>query len=185
MLDLYGQRLGNALPALFPEIGLDGSRFTTYSMNCFFCYFLFVHEVDFNLMICIIGNWKEESKRRAVLEDFAKANHFDPLKAEHWKSVWLFQLPIVILLPPLSLSFSLLQQVARHIIRTYYNGSLSAAVVALFPEIGHLDQTATSKSLSSFSSLPLLSSLFAHLTCDDDAYVSISVETKTKDEGIF
>ena len=122
-----------------------------------------MHEVDFNLMICIIGNWKEESKRRAVLEDFAKANHFDPLKAEHWKSVWLFQLPIVFLLPPLSLSFSLLQQVARHIIRTYYNGSLSAAVVALFPEIGHLDHTATSKSLSSFPPSSVISLCSPHM----------------------
>ena len=34
-----------------------------------------------------IAKWKEESKRRAVLEAFAKANHFDPLKPENWRPV--------------------------------------------------------------------------------------------------
>ena len=34
MLDLYGQRLENALMALFPEIGLDASKFNT-SMSHF------------------------------------------------------------------------------------------------------------------------------------------------------
>eukprot|EP00026_Physarum_polycephalum_P002644 Phypoly_transcript_02652.p1 GENE.Phypoly_transcript_02652~~Phypoly_transcript_02652.p1 ORF type:complete len:698 (+),score=61.56 Phypoly_transcript_02652:137-2095(+) len=63
VLSYYDSRLRTALISLFPEIGLDESRFK------------------------IQESWKDENKRRGILLDFAKANNFDPLKSENWETV--------------------------------------------------------------------------------------------------
>lgn len=77
ILSSYRGSVKRAIIDLFPEIGLDPSKFTT--LPCKFGV-LFVA-----VAYCIVDNyWFEMANRRKFLVDFAKHKGFDPLVPENW-----------------------------------------------------------------------------------------------------
>eukprot|EP00026_Physarum_polycephalum_P000389 Phypoly_transcript_00389.p1 GENE.Phypoly_transcript_00389~~Phypoly_transcript_00389.p1 ORF type:complete len:1231 (+),score=194.32 Phypoly_transcript_00389:52-3744(+) len=88
-----------ALMDIFPEIGLDESKFPHVPNR----------------------HWLELGNRRKVFENFAKENRFDPLVPNNW-----YKVP----------KETLLAKKGVASILSYYNSSISQALLDLFPNIG-------------------------------------------------
>jgi len=85
------------LVSLFPEIGLIEDNFPSFPKNY----------------------WKEMKNRRIFFEDFAKQNHFDPLKPSNWLHVS---------------KKNILAVKKGASILPLYNNNLQQALLHLFPE---------------------------------------------------
>jgi hypothetical protein len=72
--------LTKALIVLFPEIGLDKSKFMSLpSITTFFSPYLYLRFVD--------GYWKDIENRRQLLSAFACSKDKDPLSPKTWYNV--------------------------------------------------------------------------------------------------
>lgn len=78
----YSGNISNALLQIFPNIGLDISRFGK-SHSTFLAPLLPI----FNHLF--VEFWQHPMNRRKFFEKYAKANKFDPLVAENWYSAHL------------------------------------------------------------------------------------------------
>lgn len=87
VLRYHGYSLGTALSDLFPNIGIDRSKFQFLSRE-FYYYYLFVNTNFFSP----IDYWEKPEYRRKFFIDFAKENNFDPLVAKNWYLVHRSQL---------------------------------------------------------------------------------------------
>ena len=105
----YEGSIANALLSLFPNIGLDPSKFRVRGGNNspFLSLSLSLFFPPLILMYFFIV-WKDVKQRRKFFIDYAKANGFDPLKANDWYSQPKERIMAVkvSLLPLLSSSFS-------------------------------------------------------------------------------
>jgi len=96
VINYHGRSVAQALLDLFPDIGLQKSRFGR--------------------------KWADRSRRRKFFENYAKDQKFDPLHAENWYSQTAAKVKSV-------------NKQVRGVLH-YHRGSLSRALLDLFPGIG-------------------------------------------------
>ena len=140
----YEGSIANALLSLFPNIGLDPSKFRVRGGNNSPLLSLSLFFPPLILMYFFIV-WKDVKQRRKFFIDYAKANGFDPLKANDWYSQPKERIMAVKVsfLPLLSSSFSSPSFSSLSIFFLSKNISLGSAGDTLLPPRGHprgLDQ---------------------------------------------
>lgn len=75
-----------ALLDLFPEIGLEKSKMSPYSMFLV-SEFAFIYFYLFYIYLFpFLGVWHDFKARRRYFENYANEQGFDPLNAEGWQS---------------------------------------------------------------------------------------------------
>lgn len=81
----YSGSMVNAAIDLFPEIGLDRSKFAQLPSMIIICVVI----CYIRLKMFVEGFWQEMGNRRKYLEDYAKEKGFNPLNPDPWYSVSL------------------------------------------------------------------------------------------------
>ena len=103
--------------------------------RCFAFSFLFsVVELTF---FAELDYWGAKKNRRRFLDDYAKANCFDPLVADNWYSVNLNHVYAHKVLPsafPLFSCFNCCPMQLGHGFRNYYKRRFKEALIELYPE---------------------------------------------------
>lgn len=87
------------------------------------------------------GYWSDETRRRELFVQYAKDNHFDPLLPHSWYNISFEQLQehkvcsraLVLILHNKTQQTKL--QGFNTVVGTFYNDSLTTALVQLFPEV--------------------------------------------------
>ena len=144
--------------ALFPEIGLDETKFE-FHQSIYLLYFtLFAFtSLSSSFLSCFISalqRWQDTGKRREFFEEFAAENDFDPLVAGNWYKVYpdaiqdreVFFLFFFFSFSCFTYSFSSFILLVLNIIQGAdsllhcYQGSVGRALAHLFPDVG-IDQS--------------------------------------------
>ena len=99
MLSYHGKSIARALLELFPNIGLDKTKFVQRkSLLVHLSPFLLFSSSSLSLsssfylklLICSslhLGPWSDSNKRRKFFEDFAKSHGFSPLNPHTWYTI--------------------------------------------------------------------------------------------------
>lgn len=84
-MSYHSDSVSKALQSLFPNIGLDRTKFIALC-NLPFIIILFIYFViGEKLLICILqAKWHDAGYRRKFFEDYAAENNFDPLVSSNW-----------------------------------------------------------------------------------------------------
>ena len=91
VLKFHSGSLSKALLALFPEIGLDETRFRINRRMChspvilFIAFLIISNSTTHNLISA--NFWQNSKNRRSFFEDFASRSTFDPLVVRNWYRV--------------------------------------------------------------------------------------------------
>jgi len=138
-LHYYEGSFVKALLRLFPDIGLDSSKFKTKQQPKNSSCDQIVQQKDFlkvndpppdtrldptKLALIPRGYWMNTSNRKEFFEEFAKINGFDSLIAQNWYSVTKKQI---------------LEHKSAGSVLIYYEGSFIAALQDLYPTL-NLDE---------------------------------------------
>lgn len=84
----YGSSYIKGLITLFPNIGLDESKFAIKRSMIYCFLFLFFFFYQLILLIVILGFfWNDVNNRRDFFIKIASKNHLDPLSPETWYNI--------------------------------------------------------------------------------------------------
>jgi hypothetical protein len=80
---------------LFPELGLQETKFSTVpsiSFFLFFYFFIFLFFCFFSLTFREVRYYSNIDNRRAFFDSFANEHGFDPLISENWQKINAYHL---------------------------------------------------------------------------------------------
>ena len=94
---MYNGNFGLALEHLFPEIGLDESKFLSFTRYSIFLSIYNYRKTSLAPLLTIIGHhYGGVKRRRRWFVDFAHENKFDPFSSEAWYDLQLHHIvPLV------------------------------------------------------------------------------------------